>query len=233
MLTEKAIKDYAWCPTMFRDLPGNEKRQKRDRSWEDDTIEQIHAAVTTGTPNKRVIPRKNGLATIAEAFEKDIWIVIKSRDVQLLLALKDITLTKIPGGAWQLIIRRKQPKKPRNEEALHVERMVRWLLANAFRSYFPRNIEMVVHTKYDNDTEPVADGEPTKIQLEEADDFIEEVRRAMEGEIPLASNQANCQYCWFAECPLRSAPRKEYDPNRPAYTPNATPNTGKTRIELL
>lgn len=227
MLTEKAFKDYGWCPTLFRETEGNPKRFKEDRKWTDTTIEEIHAALTTGAPTKRAIPSKLTMGYRADPYQGDFWVVLEAgpQDTQVLLAFQEARLTKDMDSPWRVEVLRKQKKQPRGEDSQRVEQMLHYLLYRDFRKHFPRQ-DLQVITRYDSPMgAKMVTANVTEDQIQEAHCFVEEIRKAQEGESQLMANSDNCGVCWWRDrCPVGTSAQ--------ARTPSGSTNGLPTRSLL-
>lgn len=203
MITEKAIKDYVWCPTLFRDVAGNTKRFKPDRKWSDTTLLSIREALLQGQSNKKAYistTMVDGYYYLkAEPYEGDFWVVVSVGDNKLLLAFQQLVWSK---ASISYLYRFPRCKKPRSEEALKAESHVRVLLADAWSECAGGETNVSVNTIYEGSLDVFTTINPTLVQRAEAESFIEEVRLAYEGEIPLRANTDKCGVCWFRkECP--------------------------------
>jgi hypothetical protein len=200
MLTEKAIRDYTWCPQLFEEEAGREKREKPDRGG-DTTLEFIHQALISGTSNKKVMTERTTLGVTGVPYEGDFWLVVRMDEITLLLTCAEVTLEK-KDGTWWLNVKRKQRKEPTNPEARYAEAMVRRALASAMNEIFP-NIKVRVETYYLGKVMPTVTENPEKEQLIEAYDFFEEIRASLAGERKLAIRPELCPHCWWKDCPKR------------------------------
>jgi len=201
MLTEKAIKDHVWCEMLWRDVDGNPKRYKDDRRGGDDTLTQIHSALTTGSPNKKAILEKLKNGRVALPFQDQFWVVILAEASQLLLTLNSVRVEKIGEGSWTVTAVRERNRKPRTQDLLDAEEMVRRAVARDLQETFPRQI-VSVESVYE-EGEKYVTMSPTDAELREADAFFEVIRSAADGEKPHVARTDRCEVCWWKACPAR------------------------------
>jgi len=143
MLTEKAIKDHVWCEILWREVDGNPKRYKDDRRGGDDTLTQIHTALTTGTPNKKATLERLENGRVALPFQDQFWLVILAEAAQLLLTLNSVRVESKETGVWIVTAVRERGRKPYTEDFLEAEKMVRRVIARDLQEAFPRQIVCV------------------------------------------------------------------------------------------
>ena len=200
MLTEKAIKDHAQCPSMWKDHPGNEKRVKADRA-QDPSLEELHKALTSGISNKRCLAERKGDGYHVVPYEDSIWLVVPTDGESLLLAINEVTLEKVRDN-WTITVLRKQQRRPLDEDKIYAETMVRRVLARAFKELFPR-MSIKVETQYQGISKAEVTQDPTAENLQEAYDFMDEIRDTMMGDMKIEPRTDKCQFCWWKECPDR------------------------------
>jgi len=225
MLTEKALSDFAWCPTLFKDKAGNPKRFKPDRNSTDDTLECIHSALTTGVKNKRVVVSKITGGNKVEGYGPDIWLRVFAGDVQLLVCVAEVTLVKQDGGPWGVFITRNQRRKtPRAEDQLKSEEFLRMILARSFKEYFPRLV-VEARTLYEGSTDLWKTQEVSNEQFRQAEEYFKLIEDVYQGDVVRPSNLDRCNVCYFnKECPKAQV----------APVENTTlPKLGKTSLNVL
>jgi len=200
MLTEKAIKDHVWCQMLWREVAGNPKRYKDDRRGGDDTITQIHTALTTGTPTKKAYLEKLEYGRVARPFTDQFWTVVMTDYVQLLLTINSVRVEKIGDDPWKVTVIRERGSKPRSDDFLHAEEMVRRILVREFQETFPKQTVTVISV-YEHESYILK--EPSESELIEADQFFEDIRCTADGESPYVARTDRCEVCWWKACPAR------------------------------
>lgn len=218
MITEKAIRDSAWCTMLWRETEGNKKREKPDRKYQDSTLEELFTALTTGRHTKKVLIHKTQFGHRAEPFEKDIWFVAETDHVNVLLSVQEVRLEKEPGGPWTVYVRRNQARKPGNPETQQAEEMTRRVIYAEFKKFFPRQ-NVVVETKYEGDPEP-AFSKPTEVEVDEAFIYMDKIRGIAAGEVNLVARFERCSVCWWKSCPARQVEESAEGPRsgKPSIT---------------
>lgn len=201
MITEKAIRDSAWCTMLWRETEGNKKREKPDRKYSETTLEDLYAALTTGRHNKKVLINKTQFGHKAEPFEKDIWFVAETDHVNVLLSVQEVRLEKEVNGPWTVYIRRNQSKKPGNPDTQEAEEMTRRIIYAEFKKFFPRQ-NIIVETKYEGDPLPMVT-QPTDQEVEAAHTYMDKIRGVAAGEVNLVARFERCSVCWWKACPAR------------------------------
>lgn len=228
MLTEKAISDYVWCPTLLREPEGKLKRFKDDRRHGDDSMELIHAGLTTGASNKKVIISKVEGGLRAEAYDKDMWMCLTAGDTQILITLTEASLVKEPAGPWRVTaIRHQHRKAPRADDQIRGEEMVRVIVASSLKVYFTR-LSVTVRTVYDGIYEGPPEAhttiDPSLVKIAEAEAFFREIEDVYQGDIQRPSKLDRCQYCWWK----KGCPKAEVVDIKPEL-----PQVGRTTINIL
>jgi hypothetical protein len=203
LLTIRALSDYDWCPTLFRDTEGNKKRFKDDRHHADETLEQIYTALVTRNHNKvaSISPIRDGVK--AEPYGTDFWAVITVEDTQLLIPFTEVRLTKAGTQPWVFTLRRTERRRPNSDSRLQVEIYFRHLLARALREVVPSRLTIKTETKYEGQIHPDVSDEPTPEEMQAVEQYVEEVRKAESGEISLVPRTDRCPMCWWRrQCPV-------------------------------
>lgn len=218
ILTEKGIADIAFCPVRLKEEAGNPKRIKEDRRYPDETITLIRECLLTGEPNKKVTPKTLPNGRMVEPYEGLIWLVISTKTTDLLLTIDSVKATKDPNNSWLITVTRKKEWKPTDEDTLKSERMIRRVIARAFKEVFTNQV-VLVETRYKGEEKNFVSQNPTEEHLKEADNFFESLRDIAEGDKPLVANTEKCSSCWWKECPYRLEIKG--------------PSTGKPRRQLF
>jgi hypothetical protein len=218
MLTEKAIKDTAHCPVLWKEEAGNPKRLKSDRKYQDETIFFIKEALSTGKSNTKVVFSSGWNSREATPYSGDFWIVVKSDEVDLLIIVSEVILTKDDKNPYHLTVRRRKSYQSSDEDQIFSERMIRRVLFRAFKEVFQK-VEISIETRYKGDPQGYVTQNPGEDLLEEADRYFSRINEMAIGERPLVVNLEKCPSCWWKECPYRVEGRK--------------PSTGKPQTIVL
>jgi hypothetical protein len=220
LITEKAISDYAWCPTLFQELDGNSKRFKSPRDKSADFFDFLRSALATRVSNSKVYV--DPTTSKAVPYQGDFWVVLDSGENQLLMVFAEAFLKRLPDGVLQVcLVRKQRRKRPRAEDSLKAEEFVRCLFARTIQQLFADS-SVLVATQYQDGVEDIT-LDPSSVDLEQADAYVETIRAAVEGEISLEAKTYRCRYCWWRhECSRASAPTQASN----------TPSSGP-RLDIL
>jgi len=217
MITEKGIKDHAWCPTLWKDTEGNSKRYKEERR-SDPTWDLIRQAAETGEPNQRCYVEKGvDSLKITSYDDRGLWLITPGGEETTLL----LSIEEIRAQADVLTVRRRQ-RQSDNEDMRYAEEMTRRVLQMEFELLFPE-MDVVVETKYDGMRDIEKTEMLTEEEVDEATRYMDIIRASSEGEMALQANTDRCPMCWWRACPVKQLQEQD----KPCAT------DGNARIEML
>jgi len=199
MISEKGIADTAWCPMLWADAAGTNKRLKPDRNW--DPMENIHQALTTGTQNKYVYLESSNLGRRALPYGDEFWLHVPTDSGKLLVTAKEVVWDPMFGPDESLVVRRKLRYDPRTEDHEAAEKNVQIFLLRHLYKHFP-NLKLTVQTSFPNAPTMERDS-ISSVDLVESDDWAEEMFNMANGALALIPKIERCRRCWWKKCPSR------------------------------
>jgi hypothetical protein len=206
MLTEKAIWDTVWCPVMWKEEAGNEKRLKPDRNSETG-LQKICEALQEGKANNRALIEDISNGYKAVPYDGVFWVVVHGGPTSILTTLTELRLEEGDNG-WTCTAVRVPYREPRDDEGKHAEALIRRLTARMIREFLPNVAGVKVETRYKGNPTPYSTENPTEEECLEADDFINEIMAYADGDKRLEAQVEKCPHCWWKECPKRVEPKE-------------------------
>jgi len=201
-ITEKGIHDSIWCPVLWNDTSGNDKRVKPLKKWT--IVPQIWEVLEMGKNNKTALLRERKLSRRAVPYQAggNFWLEIESLDDALLLAISEFELTPYYGADKTLIVRREHNYPPRTEEHYEAEKHIHQLLLAFLQKNFPQCTAHVVRSTFpgrdDLETDYV-----DRTDFGKALSWVSDLVGMWDGGTSLVPNHQNCARCWFKECTSR------------------------------
>lgn len=205
MISEKAFRDWCWCPQSLREEEGAARRLYPNRD-DDDSVAQVVEVLTGGRPNRRALAARVAGGFRAEAYggvggPTDLWLVVPTEAEPLLLVVRDATRVLRPGTA-RTTVRRLLRKPPFDDRERLLEAHLRMALWGAFHAFLPYDdlkVESVVAGSFEVETTDAVDD----AAWADANRFFAEVGELLAGDRRPEPLPRRCPHCRWRGCPRR------------------------------
>lgn len=209
MLTERTLRDYAWCPKLLKEpknLTGRFKPNQND--W---ITPHIVDALTERRSNKYVTIEEDfldGHVLYNNEGSQGFWVVVQTEEGSLLLRIDQIMID----DQDMIIMYRNQKTEFASDDERNVEDACRTMLYFHFKNYLPEGTFTIISHQLDGgeiSTDGIVSGD-----LRQAEDLLSKVFEVEQGLTEGSANTKNCPRCWWKECPYKVKPQPIVKPGR-------------------
>jgi len=200
MITDKGVFDAVWCPVMWLDEVNGNNRVKPERDY--DPLQSIYDALFTGIHSKWVFIQSVDEGIKALPYGESFWLHIPFSTGKFLLTAHQVIWDSSNGSAGLVTVIRNKKYDPRDDEAVEAEKHLQVLMVQHVFRFFSEVDQVLKDSKYHDypDQETV---DPTSQEIDEADDWAQQIVMQKRGTVPLVPRFDKCPTCWWHTCPSR------------------------------